>query len=127
MPPIYGRKTFGIFIEPSAHTLFSNRAINPLGEATTVLFRVWARTVPLSVLNFMLRRLAWASPRLEQDATSKYFFWRGLHASMSQDLTFRSAKSPEQHSSWRTGISKFLKMSTVNLRMDGKNGVMIIM
>ena len=41
----------------------------------------------------------WAVARLEQEQTSKYFCWRGLQASMSQDLTLRSARSPEQHSS----------------------------
>ena len=49
---------------------------------------------------------------LEQEHTSKYFFCRGDQASMSQDFTFKSAKSPEQHSSWRTGISKERNSST---------------
>ena len=31
----------------------------------------------------MPSRRAWASPRLEQEPTSKYFFWRGLQASPS--------------------------------------------
>ena len=60
----------------------------------------------------MRSRRAWASPRLEQEHTSKYFFCRGLHASMSQDFTFRSARSPEQHSSCRTGMSRERKSST---------------
>ena len=33
---------------------------------------------------------------------------------MSQDFTFRSARSPEQHSSWRTGMSRFRNSSTEN-------------
>ena len=49
----------------------------------------------------------------EQLPTSKYFFWRGLHASTSQLLTFKSARSPEQHSSVLTGISRLRKKSTV--------------
>ena len=60
----------------------------------------------------MPSRRAWASPRLEQEHTSKYFCWRGLHASMSQDLTLRSARSPEQHSNWRTGMSRERNSST---------------
>ena len=32
---------------------------------------------------------------------------------MSQLFTFRSARSPEQHSSCRTGISRFRKSSTL--------------
>ena len=37
----------------------------------------------------MPRRRACASPRLEQEPTSKYFFWRGDHASTSQDLNLQ--------------------------------------
>ena len=48
----------------------------------------------------------------KQEQTSKYFCWRGDQASMSQDFTFRSARSPEQHSSWRTGISRERNSST---------------
>ena len=44
-------------------------------------------------------------PEFEQLPTSKYFFCLGDHASTSTDFTFRSARSPEQHSSVRTGIS----------------------
>ena len=61
----------------------------------------------------MPSRRAWASPRLEQLPTSKYFFWRGDQASTSMLLTFKSARSPEQHSSVRTGISIERKKSTV--------------
>ena len=53
---------------------------------------------PRRVTRIFSRR-ACASPRFEQEQTSKYFCWRGLHASISQLLTFRSARSPEQHSS----------------------------
>ena len=60
----------------------------------------------------MLSLLAWASPKLEQLPTSKYFCCLGDHASTSKDLTFKSAKSPEQHSNVLTGISKLLKNST---------------
>ena len=35
---------------------------------------------------------------MEQLPTSKYFFCLGDHASTSTDFTFRSARSPEQHS-----------------------------
>ena len=49
----------------------------------------------------------------DRELTSKYFCWRGLHASMSQDLTLRSARSPEQHSSCRTGMSRERNSSTL--------------
>ena len=81
-----------------------------------MLFRVCAKysSFGFSLLRIrMPRRRACASPRLEQEPTSKYFFWRGDHASTSQDLTFRSARSPEQHSRVRTGISSERKKSTV--------------
>ena len=54
-----------------------------------------------------------ASPRLEHEPTSKYFFCLGDHASTSIDLTFKSARSPEQHSRVLTGISRLLNKSTV--------------
>ena len=41
------------------------------------------------------------------------FFWRGDQASTSRLLTFRSARSPEQHSRVRTGMSRLRKKSTV--------------
>ena len=41
----------------------------------------------------------------------------GLHASMSQDFTFKSAKSPEQQSSCLTGTLKFLNKSTLNFHI----------
>ena len=69
---------------PSACRWFSRKAISIRGGATQVLFSVWASWVlPFSSLKRMRRRRAWASPRLEQEQTSKYFCWRGLHASMS--------------------------------------------
>ena len=43
LPPIYGRRTSGILTLPSACRLFSRNAINILGGATTVLFRVCGR------------------------------------------------------------------------------------
>ena len=55
--------------------------------------------------------LACASVKLEQLPTSKYFFCLGDQASTSNDLDFKSAKSPEQHSSVLTGISKDLNKS----------------
>ena len=85
------------------------KAIKPRGEATTVLFKVWTKYVPFSPLVLIPRRLAWASPNVEQLPTSKYFCCLGLHASTSHDLTYKSAKSPEQHSRVLTGISKLLK------------------
>ena len=80
-----------------------------------MLLSVWANSfLPVwEFLNFMPRRLACASVRLEQLPTSKYFFWRGLHASTSRLLYLRSAKSPEQHTSVRTGICMDTKSSTV--------------
>ena len=59
----------------------------------------------LALLRGSINVCACASPRLEQLPTSKYFFCLGDHASTSQDFTFRSARSPEQHSRVRTGIS----------------------
>ena len=56
---------------------------------------------------------ACASVRLEQLPTSKYFFCRGLHAYTSRLLYLRSAKSPEQHTSVRTGMPIDTKSSTV--------------
>ena len=98
---------------PSAFILFSRKAISILGGATTVLLRVCAKYFESLPLTLILRRLACASPRLEQEPTSKYFFCLGDQASTSIDLTFRSAKSPEQHSSVLTGISRVLNRSTV--------------
>ena len=52
------------------------------GGATTVLFSVWGRYIlPSAPLTRILSRRAWASPRLEQEQTSKYFCCRGLQAS----------------------------------------------
>ncbi len=79
-----------------------------------MLFSVCAKYLfPSLPFTRMPRRLACASPRLEQLPTSKYFFCLGDHASTSQDFTFRSARSPEQHSSVRTGISRERNRSTV--------------
>ncbi len=81
-------------------------AISIRGGATTVLFKVCAKYLfPSFPFTLIFKRRAWASPKLEQLPTSKYFFCLGDHASTSQDLTFKSAKSPEQHSNVRTGIS----------------------
>ena len=88
------------------------------GGATTVLLSVWGRYIlPSAPLTRILSRRACASPRLEQEHTSKYFCWRGDHASMSQLLTFRSARSPEQHSSWRTGMSMLRNSSTLHFHI----------
>ena len=57
--------------------------------------------------------LAWASPRFEQEPTSKYFCCLGLQASISTLFAFKSAKSPEQHSNVLTGISRLVNHSTV--------------
>src|SRR5699024_1737269 len=91
----------------------SSDLISILGGATTVLFNVCAKYFPSFPFTRIPRRLACASPRLEQLPTSKYFFCLGDHASTSQDFTLRSAKSPEQHSSVLTGISRERKKSTV--------------
>ena len=40
MPPMYGRRTSGIYTEPSAWRWFSRNAISIRGGATTVLFSV---------------------------------------------------------------------------------------
>ena len=46
------------------------------GGATTVLFSVCGRYIlPSSPLTRIFRRRACASPRFEQEQTSKYFFW----------------------------------------------------
>ena len=73
MPPIYILRGSGIFTLPSACSRFSRKAISILGGATTVLFNVWAKYIPSSPLSLIPNLLAWASPRLEQDPTSKYF------------------------------------------------------
>ena len=104
---MYGLSASGMRTLPSSFRLFSRNAISILGGATTVLFNVCARYfLPSLPFTRIFRRLACASPRLEQLPTSKYFFWRGDHASTSRDFTFKSARSPEQHSKVRTGISK---------------------
>ena len=61
--------------EPSAWRLFSKKAMSIRGGATTVLLRVWAKYSSLlpSLRTRIPRRRAWASPRLEQEPTSKYF------------------------------------------------------
>ena len=113
-PPMYGLKTSGITIVPSSWRLFSRKAISILGDATTVLLSVWAKYLLLSsVTILMLSLLAWASPRLEHEPTSKYFFCLGDHASTSIERSLRSAKSPEQHSRVLTGMSMLLNNSTV--------------
>ena len=113
MPPMYGCRASGILTDPSAFRLFSRNAISILGGATTVLFNVCARYfLPSLPFTRILRRRACASPRLEQLPTSKYFFCLGDHASTSRDLTLRSARSPEQHSRVRTGISRERNRST---------------
>ena len=114
LPPIYGRSASGMRTLPSACKLFSKNAISIRGGATTVLFKVCAKYfLPSSPLTRIFKRRACASPKLEQLPTSKYFFWRGLHAYTSTDFTFRSARSPEQHSKVRTGISRLRNKSTV--------------
>ena len=111
---IYRWSGSGIRMLPSAFRLFSRNAISILGGATTVLFRVWAKyLLPSAALTRMPSRLACASPKLEQLPISKYFFCLGDHASTSLLLTFRSARSPEHHSSVRTGISILRNSSTV--------------
>ena len=113
-PPIYGCKAFGIFTLPSSFKLFSKKAINILGGATTVLFNVWAKYfLPSLPLIRIPNLLACASVKLEQLPTSKYFCCLGDHASTSILFDFKSAKSPEQHSNVLTGISNDLKNSTV--------------
>ena len=74
LPPIYGRRTSGIFTEPSSFKLFSRNAISIRGGATTVLLRVCAKYLPFSPTTRIFNLLACASPRLEQLPTSKYFF-----------------------------------------------------
>ena len=113
LPPIYGLNATGILTVPSSLRLFSRNAINILGGATTVLLSVCGKYLPSLPFTRILSRLACASERFEQEPTSKYFCWRGLHASTSIDLTFKSARSPEQHSSVLTGISSERKRSTV--------------
>ena len=113
IPPMYGLNASGILTEPSACKLFSRNAINILGGATTVLFNVCARYFSPLPFTRIFNLLACASPKLEQLPTSKYFFYLGDHASTSTDFTFKSAKSPEQHSKVLTGISKERNKSTV--------------
>ena len=99
---------------PSSFKLFSKNAISIRGGATTVLFKVCAKYLfPSFPFTLIFKRLACASPKFEQLPTSKYFFCLGDHASTSQDFTFKSARSPEQHSNVRTGISKLRNRSTV--------------
>ena len=86
---MYGRRASGMRTLPSAWRLFSRNAISIRGGATTVLFSVWARYLPFSPFTRMRRRRACASPRLEQLPTSKYFFWRGDHASTSTALNLQ--------------------------------------
>ena len=112
-PPIYGCNALGILIVPSSFKLFSRKAINILGGATTVLFNVWAKYLPFSPFTRIFNLLAWASPKFEQLPTSKYFCCLGDQASTSIDLTFKSAKSPEQHSIVLTGMSRVRNNSTV--------------
>src|SRR5574344_190064 len=84
------------------------------GGATTVLLSVLAKYLfPSLPFTLIRRRRACASPKLEQLPTSKYFFCLGDHASTSKDFTFRSARSPEQHSNVLTGISIERNKSTV--------------
>ena len=70
-------------------------------------------TLPSAPLTRIRSRLAWASPKLEQLPTSKYFFCLGDHASTSTDFTFsppgRRSSTPEV----RTGISRERNRSTV--------------
>ena len=81
----------GVVTEACAFRLFSRNAISIRGGATTVLLRVCAKYfLPSSPFTRILRRLACASPKLEQLPTSKYFFCLGDHASTSHDLTLRS-------------------------------------
>ena len=113
LPPIYGLRASGILTLPSAFKLFSRNAMSILGGATTVLLSVWAKCLPSLPLMRIFSLRACASPRFEQEQTSKYFFCLGDQASTSYDLTLRSARSPEQHSRVRTGISRVRKKSTV--------------
>ena len=108
LPPTYGRSATGTLTLPSALRLFSKNAISILGGATTVLFKVCAKyLLPSLPFTRIFNLLACASPRFEQLPTSKYFFCLGDHASTSQDFTFRSARSPEQHSRYGPGYPGF--------------------
>ena len=57
-PPIYGLKASGIFTDPSSFKLFSKNAINILGGATTVLFKVCAKYLPFSPFTRIFNLLA---------------------------------------------------------------------
>ena len=100
-------------IEPSLFWWFSMKAIRARGVAITVLFNVWAKYFSSLDFTLMFSRRACASVKLEQEATSKYFSCLGDHASMSAPFAFKSAKSPEQDSRTRIGISSCLNRSTV--------------
>ena len=59
LPPIYGCNASGINTLPSSCRLFSKKAINILGGATHVLFRVCAKYLfPLSSYTRIFKRLA---------------------------------------------------------------------
>ena len=79
--PVQMARGAGMRTEPSSLRLFSRNAISMRGGATQVLLSVWAKyLLPSLPLMRMPRRRACASPSVEQLPTSKYFFWRGLHA-----------------------------------------------
>ena len=101
-------RTFGILTVPSACGLFFKGCNQHTGRCSTVLFRVCARyLLPSGAFYTNSRLLACpASPRVEQEPTSKYFFLARRPCSRRpESSTLESARSPEQHSSVRTGMS----------------------
>jgi len=82
--PTNSRSTLGTVTVPSAFWPFSRIATSARDVATAVLFSVCAsRFSPPAFPTRIPRRRAWKSTAFEHDATSRYAFLRGNHASRS--------------------------------------------
>ncbi len=113
-----GLEDLGISTLPSACRLFSRKAISMRGARRRVVQRV--RQVHLAVLALDANFQAAGPARRRGSSRSRprnTSSGAGDQASMSQLLTFRSARSPEQHSSWRTGMSIERNSSTLHFHI----------
>ena len=98
---------------PSAWRLFSRKAISDPGRGHAGVIQGVAQLhFAIFILIADAQTAGLGVPQIGAGAHLKELLLAGDQASISQDLTFRSARSPEQHSSCRTGISRERNSST---------------
>lgn len=107
LPPMYIRSGCGMRTEPSAFRLFSKNAISMAGRRDDRIVEGVGEVVPrLLIFDADAQPARLRVAKVGAAAHLEVFLLAGAPRSTSRLLTLRSARSPEQHSSVRTGMSR---------------------